>query len=205
MTHDQTEAMTLGDRVAVMRAGILQQVDTPKELYENPKNLFVAGFIGSPAMNFMPARIEGGTVHLPFGQARCPTSCAAASSPATASARDVIAGVRPEHFEDAHVAGDHAGLRFRTKVDVLESMGSELYAYFHVEGQTQSQELAELAEDAGMSDLPGRRGRLAGRRAALAGVVGRAGRRGRARARHSKIQLFDVDGANSSYANLTAR
>src|SRR5688500_17908498 len=67
VTHDQTEAMTLGDRVAVMRAGELQQVGSPGELYSDPANLFVAGFIGSPAMNFMPARIEGGTVKLPLG------------------------------------------------------------------------------------------------------------------------------------------
>src|SRR4051812_44946885 len=66
VTHDQTEAMTLGDRVAVMRGGILQQVDSPKNLYENPRNLFVAGFIGSPSMNFMPARLENGRVRLPF-------------------------------------------------------------------------------------------------------------------------------------------
>ena len=68
VTHDQTEAMTLGDRVAVMRAGVLQQVGSPAELYERPKNLFVAGFIGSPAMNFMPATIEGAEVTLPFGE-----------------------------------------------------------------------------------------------------------------------------------------
>src|SRR3954447_283474 len=69
VTHDQTEAMTLGDRVAVMRAGIIQQVDTPKVLYEDPANLFVAGFIGSPSMNFLPGRIEGDRVKLPFGDA----------------------------------------------------------------------------------------------------------------------------------------
>src|SRR3982751_4738959 len=69
VTHDQTEAMTLGDRVAVMRAGIIQQVDTPKHLYEDPINLFVAGFIGSPAMNFIPARLEGDKIRLPFGDA----------------------------------------------------------------------------------------------------------------------------------------
>src|SRR5690606_19852077 len=67
VTHDQTEAMTLGHGVAVMRAGVLQQVGTPQELYERPTNLFVAGFIGSPAMNFMPAEIEGRRVRLPFG------------------------------------------------------------------------------------------------------------------------------------------
>ena len=202
VTHDQTEAMTLGDRVAVMRAGILQQVDTPKELYENPKNLFVAGFIGSPAMNFMPARIEGGTVHLPFGQAELPDETRRRLESGNAKARDVIAGVRPEHFEDAHVAGDgHAGLRFRTKVDVLESMGSELFVYFHVEGQTQSAELAELAEDAGLSDLPGAEdasqvvARLAPESSAAQGaeidlVLDT-----------SRIQLFDVEGGS----NLTAR
>src|ERR687896_2122439 len=72
VTHDQTEAMTLGDRVAVMRAGIIQQVDSPKVLYEDPVNLFVAGFIGSPAMNFMAAEVSGGKVRLPFGEANVP-------------------------------------------------------------------------------------------------------------------------------------
>src|SRR5215207_3293465 len=72
VTHDQTEAMTLGDRVAVMRAGIIQQVDSPKVLYEDPLNLFVAGFIGSPAMNFLPGRLEGETIKLPFGEAPLP-------------------------------------------------------------------------------------------------------------------------------------
>ena len=68
VTHDQTEAMTLGDRVAVMRAGVLQQVGTPMELYNQPKNLFVAGFIGSPAMNFMPATVEGDRLKLPMAE-----------------------------------------------------------------------------------------------------------------------------------------
>src|SRR5881409_4302400 len=94
VTHDQVEAMTLGDRVAVMRAGVLQQVDTPKVLYERPQNLFVAGFIGSPAMNFLPARLEDSAVRLPFGQAPIPAGVRGAP-------RDAIAGVRPEHFEDA--------------------------------------------------------------------------------------------------------
>ena len=72
VTHDQTEAMTLGDRVAVMRAGQLQQVDSPKELYNNPRNIFVAGFIGSPSMNFFTAHVEGGKVRLPFGEVDLP-------------------------------------------------------------------------------------------------------------------------------------
>ena len=87
MTHDQTEAMTLGDRVAVMRAGELQQVGTPKELYDNPRNLFVAGFIGSPSMNFLAGEIKDGRVHLPFGEiaaSRRASATRARSSPACA-------------------------------------------------------------------------------------------------------------------------
>jgi multiple sugar transport system ATP-binding protein len=151
VTHDQTEAMTLGDRVAVMRAGIIQQVETPKVLYEDPVNLFVAGFIGSPAMNFIPARLEEGKVRLPFGDVPIPAGV-------QTSKRDVIAGIRPEHFEDAQF-GDETpdGLRFSTKVDVVESMGSELYAYFDIQGtqEVHSEQLDELAADAGMDDVPG--------------------------------------------------
>src|SRR5436189_1544968 len=102
VTHDQTEAMTLGDRVAVMRAGVLQQVDTPQELYDNPVNLFVAGFIGSPAMNFMPATVEGEFVKLPMVDAPLDPKMREALS----GAGTLIAGVRPEHFEDAGLVGD---------------------------------------------------------------------------------------------------
>jgi multiple sugar transport system ATP-binding protein len=148
VTHDQTEAMTLGDRVAVLRGGVLQQVGTPKKLYAEPTNLFVAGFIGSPAMNFMPGRLEGGKLKLPFGDAPIPEGIKGGT-------RDVIAGMRPEHFEDARInAGP--GLRFRTRVTVVESMGSELYAYFDTPaGEVHSAQLDELAQDAGMDDVPG--------------------------------------------------
>jgi multiple sugar transport system ATP-binding protein len=154
VTHDQTEAMTLGDRVAVMRAGILQQVDSPKELYANPANIFVAGFIGSPAMNFMPATIEGNNVKLPMLTApmsdRVRELC---------GDRGLIAGARPEHFEAAElVSADKRdqGVTFRAKIDVLESMGSEYYAYFgigHVD--MHSEDLEDLAKDAGTADVPG--------------------------------------------------
>jgi multiple sugar transport system ATP-binding protein len=154
VTHDQTEAMTLGDRVAVMRAGIIQQVDSPKVLYEDPRNLFVAGFIGSPAMNFLPGRLEGDKIKLPFGEAPIPEQIRSKLQ-GNGAARDVIVGIRPEHFEDAAVAGDaHNLLKFKTKVQVVESMGSELYAYFDVDAQAQSDQLSELAADAGMEDLP---------------------------------------------------
>src|SRR5688500_12338257 len=103
VTHDQTEAMTLGDRVAVMRAGVLQQVGSPAELYSDPANLFVAGFIGSPAMNFMAATLEGGRVTLPFGEVELP---AEHREKLGSHSGKVIAGVRPESFEDAGLVGD---------------------------------------------------------------------------------------------------
>jgi multiple sugar transport system ATP-binding protein len=160
VTHDQTEAMTLGDRVAVMRAGLIQQVDTPANLYDNPKNLFVAGFIGSPSMNFLPGRLEGDVVKTAIGDLSLPEKVRSALQRREASARDVIVGVRPEHFEDAAVEEDEHPDRhkFRAKVDVVESMGSELYAYFDIEtqGDMDSAELSELAADSGMEDLPSR-------------------------------------------------
>jgi multiple sugar transport system ATP-binding protein len=158
VTHDQTEAMTLGDRVAVMRAGLIQQVDTPANLYENPQNLFVAGFIGSPSMNFLPGRLEGDVVKMPFGDIPLPDKLRSnLQREGGQGAHDVIVGIRPEHFEDAAVEGDTPSdrVKFRTKVDVVESMGSEIYVYFDVEHQgVESAELNELAADAGMEDLP---------------------------------------------------
>jgi multiple sugar transport system ATP-binding protein len=150
VTHDQTEAMTLGDRVAVMRAGVLQQVGTPAELYEEPKNLFIAGFIGSPAMNFMAAEISGGRVKLPFGEV---------DAPAGVGDREgrVIVGIRPENFEDAEVVGDLKGERgivFEAEVDLVESLGSDLFAYFHIEAESiESDQLAELVEERGAENM----------------------------------------------------
>src|SRR3954468_1715148 len=155
VTHDQTEAMTLGDRIAVMRAGVLQQVGTPAELYDNPKNLFVAGFIGSPAMNFMPASVEGDVVKLPMVDVPLPRS---ALDRIGEAGTGLIAGVRPEAFEDAALVGDklNQGVVFKTKVNLVESLGSELYVHFSVEHEgVESQELAELAQDAGTADVPG--------------------------------------------------
>jgi multiple sugar transport system ATP-binding protein len=157
VTHDQTEAMTLGDRVAVMRAGVIQQVDTPANLYEDPQNLFVAGFIGSPSMNFLPGRLEGDTVKLPFGDAQLPDQLRSRLQREPGQgARDVIVGIRPEHFEDAAVDAEvGARMKFRTKIDVVESMGSEIYVYFDVEsGGMNHAELTELAADSGLEDLP---------------------------------------------------
>ena len=152
VTHDQTEAMTLGDRVAVMRAGELQQVGAPAELYDNPKNLFVAGFIGSPAMNFMPAEIANGKVKLPFTEVDPPEGAR------LEGVQKVIAGLRPESFEDASLTseGEARGSKFTAQIDLVESMGSELYVYFSLEGEgVESDELRELAEDSGAGEVPG--------------------------------------------------
>ncbi|WP_107704668.1 ABC transporter ATP-binding protein [Nocardioides allogilvus] len=145
VTHDQTEAMTLGDRVAVLKRGVLQQLATPRELYENPGNLFVAGFIGSPPMNFVPAEVEGNTVKLPFGSVEIP-----AEKAERAKGRGLlIAGIRPEHFEDASVVtSDTTGKTFRTKVDVVEWLGNEAYAYIPFEAPPEVQaQLAQLERD----------------------------------------------------------
>jgi multiple sugar transport system ATP-binding protein len=126
VTHDQTEAMTLGDRVAVLRNGVLQQCATPRELYEAPLNLFVAGFVGAPPMNFMPARIDGERLRLPFMTARLPHAIDAGR----AADGLVIAGIRPAGFEDAGFGDDaHTGGTFTATVELTEWLGSEQYAY----------------------------------------------------------------------------
>jgi multiple sugar transport system ATP-binding protein len=154
VTHDQVEAMTLGDRVAVMRLGVIQQVGPPKELYEEPVNLFVAGFLGSPAMNFTPAQIDGNTIVLPILEAPLPEELRSKLD----GTRELIAGIRPEDFEDASLVSDEArerGATFKTTIDVVEWMGAELYAHFSIEQQgIESQELAELAAAAGTADVP---------------------------------------------------
>ncbi len=161
VTHDQTEALTLGDRIAVMRAGILQQVGPPSELYGQPNNLFVAGFIGSPSMNFLPGELDGDRVKLPIGEVRIPDKLRSRLESGPGGGRSgVIAGLRPEDFEDVAVVSERgAGVEFKAKIDVLESMGSEFYAYFAVESErVTSRELEELAHDAGSADLPSQEG-----------------------------------------------
>jgi len=156
VTHDQVEAMTLADRMIVMNAGVAEQVGRPIDVYDDPNSLFVAGFIGSPAMNFLPARLEGDVVKLPFGDAPLPKELVGKLE----NGKEVIAGMRPEHFEDAAVAADRGieGMRFSADVAVVESMGSELYAYFDVKGAAHSDHLDALADDAGLSELPGQSG-----------------------------------------------
>jgi multiple sugar transport system ATP-binding protein len=199
VTHDQTEALTLGDRVAVMRSGVLQQVGAPMELYSSPVNLFVAGFIGSPAMNFMPASVEGDTVKLPFGDVRLPSELH--DRVRGAAGRQLIAGIRPEHFEDAKLVGEarDRGSTFRAKIEVLESLGSELYAHFTVtsDATIESAELRELAQDAGGGEIPmeGDEGRIVARLDPASAV--RQGSEEELWVDATRLQLFDPeDGRN---------
>ncbi|HYI80815.1 MAG TPA: sn-glycerol-3-phosphate ABC transporter ATP-binding protein UgpC [Thermoleophilaceae bacterium] len=203
VTHDQTEAMTLGDRVAVMRAGVLQQVDTPMELYNRPKNLFVAGFIGSPAMNFMPATVEGDTVKLPMVDVRLPDDLRErVGAGGEGGSRELIAGIRPENFDDAALLGDDVqgrGATFRTKIDLTESMGSEIYAHFSVtsDKRIESDELRELAEDSGAGEVPGggNEGHIVARLAAESQV--KKGDEAEIFIDASHIQLFDPSDGSS--------
>jgi multiple sugar transport system ATP-binding protein len=155
VTHDQTEAMTLGDRVAVMRTGTIQQVASPQELYDQPANLFVAGFIGSPAMNFMSGTLEEGKLRTGLGDIPLSGRLRQELS-GTGAGRDVIAGIRPEDFEDAALVpreNREHGITFPATIDVVESLGSEKYVYFSKElGSVETAELAELARDSGRSD-----------------------------------------------------
>jgi len=151
VTHDQTEAMTLGDRVVVMHGGVAQQIGTPDELYERPANLFVAGFIGSPAMNFFPATLTAMGLRLPFGEVTLETEVQDAIEQ-HAKPANVIVGVRPEHLADAALIDAYQRIRalaFEVKVDLVESLGADKYVYFTTAGgAVHSAQLDELAAEA---------------------------------------------------------
>jgi multiple sugar transport system ATP-binding protein len=125
VTHDQVEAMTMGDRVAVLKDGVLQQVDTPRALYDHPDNVFIAGFIGSPAMNLQTVPLDGSDAM--FGSLRVPLPPDALASAKKAGVREVTLGVRPESFEPAGEDG------VPVVVDVVEELGSDAYVFGHVE------------------------------------------------------------------------
>ncbi|MEH1058432.1 sn-glycerol-3-phosphate ABC transporter ATP-binding protein UgpC [Micromonospora sp. CPCC 206171] len=200
VTHDQTEAMTLGDRVVIMRGGAVQQVGPPQELYDHPRNLFVAGFIGSPSMNFLHAAVSDGTLRTALGDVpigdRLRRQLDGADAP-----RELILGIRPEHFEDAELVDDETrrrGMEFEAPVDIVESMGSDKYVYFTVEGERASAaELEELAADAGAADFTGTGASLVTRLSAESPVTEGTSRR--VWFNLEKIHLFDP----SSGRNLT--
>ncbi|MFG3497780.1 ABC transporter ATP-binding protein [Streptomyces sp. NPDC047928] len=212
VTHDQTEAMTLGDRVVVMRGGVVQQVGSPQHLYDEPRNLFVAGFIGSPAMNLLRAGLEEGRLRTSLGDLPLDDRIRRALERADAP-RDLIAGLRPEAFEDAALVepGRAPGAVFTATVDVVESLGSDVYAYFAEEGgellagpsgpagPAGLAELAELAADSGAGETGGS-GRQVVTRLSTATRV-REGARADIWVDTSRLHLFDP----RTGVNLTLR
>ncbi len=154
VTHDQTEAMTMGDRVAVLKKGRLQQVDTPQVLYEQPANLFVAGFIGSPAMNMAEARIDrqDGRLGVRFGSTWLeldPSMLARRPDLERYEGRPLVLGIRPETIQHERFAGlDPEGRRLRAKIDLVESLGSEILVHFDVDAPpVLTEDTRELARD----------------------------------------------------------
>jgi multiple sugar transport system ATP-binding protein len=193
VTHDQTEAMTLGDRVAVMRGGVLQQVDSPGELYRRPSNLFVAGFIGSPAMNFLKGELNGRAVRTPIGALPLDDRTRRQLDRLGPGDGRVVVGVRPEDFEDASAVNDRPGHAFEAPVELTEAVGSDLYAHFAIEGPAPSSaDLDELARDTGAGEIPQAEdgSRVIARLGPSSAV--RGGRRCRLWLDTSKLHLFDA-------------
>jgi multiple sugar transport system ATP-binding protein len=153
VTHDQAEAMTLGDRAAVLREGAVQQIGTPRELYETPANVFVAGFIGSPGMNLLPARIDGDALALPMLRAPLPRALRDALAGRRA---DLVAGIRPEDIHEPAPGADAAPV-FRSRVELVEWLGAETYVHFAIGDDTAAAKLGELTGTA-----PARAGARAG-------------------------------------------
>jgi multiple sugar transport system ATP-binding protein len=161
VTHDQTEAMTMGDRVALMKAGVLQQVGNPQYLYDNPDNLFVAGFIGSPPMNMAVAKLDrqGDDLVLQLGGALLPLPASVASErPGLAryAGREIAVGIRSEDMEDARIARDAPeDARLRATVNLTEALGSEIVVHFSIDApKVVTEDTRELEKDAHTADIP---------------------------------------------------
>ena len=153
VTHDQVEAMTMGDRVAVIRKGELQQIDTPREIYLYPKNIFVAGFIGSPSMNFVYAdvKISGKKAELSFGDELITCDGESAKKLEKMDGEQIVLGIRPEAFEDSNYAKDseYSG-SISIKVTLLEQLGSDSYLHFYKDIKpVQTEAIEEILADEG--------------------------------------------------------
>ncbi len=152
VTHDQVEAMTMGDRVAVIRKGVLQQIDTPREIYLYPKNIFVAGFIGSPAMNFVYATIDVSEkeTKLTFGDSNI-VSSDAPKSLSNFNGKEIVLGIRPEAFEDSVYANDKEFTeQININVSLLEQLGSDTYIHFYKDiPPVQTKAIEEILADEG--------------------------------------------------------
>jgi multiple sugar transport system ATP-binding protein len=199
VTHDQTEAMTMGDRVLVLRNGLLQQIDSPQVLYARPRNLFVAEFIGSPAMNLVMAELtrEDGALRVRFAGHSLPvTDTMLARSPGLASfeGRPVVLGIRPEDMEDASIARDAPEeTRITVVCDIREDMGSEVLVHFNVSGEPVS--LDEVVEAMTVDRLEDEEARIAAERARGAGVsfVARLARTTDAAERRELVIAVDLE------------
>jgi multiple sugar transport system ATP-binding protein len=182
VTHDQVEAMTMGDRVAVMRKGELQQVAEPQELYDRPLNLFVGGFIGSPAMNLVEATLErsngdliavAGSERITLGQ----ETLAARPALKNFDGRPVILGIRPEDLEDAALAPESTARTLAGQVELTEALGSEVMVHFSIDAKHAiTDEVRELQKDAGTTEMGAPAAADTG-----ATMVGRFGARSKAR------------------------
>ena len=153
VTHDQVEAMTMGDRVAVIRKGELQQIDTPREIYLYPKNIFVAGFIGSPSMNFVYAdvKVSGNAVELSFENETIKCSGDAVNKLKNVDGKQIVLGIRPEAFEDSVYAKDSEYTEsISIKVTLLEQLGSDSYIHFYKDIKpVQTEAIEEILTDEG--------------------------------------------------------
>jgi multiple sugar transport system ATP-binding protein len=210
VTHDQVEAMTMGDRVAVMRKGELQQADEPQELYDHPVNIFVAGFIGSPAMNMLEATLqrEDGSMKVVAGSQEIALDGETlAQRPALQGyeGRKVVLGIRPEDLEDRQLAGEtaHGGM-LHGKVTLREALGAELMVHFSVDAPPAfTADMKELAEDVGDAE---RAEAHAQKTSSI--LVGRFGARSRVRSGEEievavdtrQLHFFDVDTGLGIYA-----
>ena len=153
VTHDQVEAMTMGDRVAVIRKGELQQIDTPREIYSNPKNIFVAGFIGSPSMNFVYTKIKStkDSIELTFGDDQITYREEKKEKLKSFENKEIVLGIRPEAFEDGHFANESEySESIKVKVSLLEQLGSDSYVHFYKDIKpVQTEAIEEILADEG--------------------------------------------------------
>ena len=153
VTHDQVEAMTMGDRVAVIRKGELQQIDTPREIYLNPRNIFVAGFIGSPSMNFVYADVgvKNGSIELSFGNDQIDYNGKKLDELKAFENKEIVMGIRPEAFEDGNYANESEfSESIKVSVSLLEQLGSDSYIHFYKDIKpVQTEAIEEILADDG--------------------------------------------------------
>jgi multiple sugar transport system ATP-binding protein len=216
VTHDQVEAMTMGDRVAVMKKGELQQAGSPTELFERPDNLFVAGFIGSPSMNFASTKVEesGSSYHISLGDQKLTLGDEVLSKrPELKSyvGKDVIVGIRPQDFEDAETSSDAPDdCRLKVKYDLVEAIGTETLIHFTVNAPIAiTEDMKELAADSGTDARTLEQQSQEGHNEFVATVDPRSkakeGDSGELVVDTARLHFFDVDSSQGIYGDGSGR